>query len=149
MKKAIFTNIIAALFILLFVYAASSKLLDYQKFRIQLGQSPLLTSFAGTVAWAIPLIEILISIILTTNRFRLSGLYASYSLMTLFSAYIIAITKFSQFIPCSCGGILQHMSWSQHFIFNIFFVLLALIGILIYPGQAAHYSDNENVAFQE
>jgi hypothetical protein len=29
-------------------------------------------------------------------------------------------------LPCSCGGILQSMNWTQHLIFNIFFTLLGL-----------------------
>jgi len=135
MRKAIITDIIAALFIFLFVYAAISKLIDYQKFRVQLGQSPLLTAIAGWVAWIIPSMEILISLLLITARFRLIGLYASFTLMVMFSAYIVAITKFSEFIPCSCGGVLQNMSWNQHLVFNTVFTLLGLIGIFLQADQ--------------
>ena len=134
MRKAIITDIIAALFILLFVYAAISKLIDYQKFRVQLGQSPLLTAFAGWVAWVIPSMEILISLLLITARFRLIGLYASFTLMVMFSAYIVAITKFSEFIPCSCGGVLYKMNWSQHLAFDIVFVVLAVIALVLRPS---------------
>jgi hypothetical protein len=52
--------------------------------------------------------------------------------MSMFSAYIIAITQFSDYIPCSCGGILQKMSWNQHLVFNFLFVSLAAAGILLY-----------------
>ncbi len=133
--KTVLIEIISALFILLFVYAAASKLIDYQKFRIQLGQSPLLTAFAGRVSWIIPSLETIISIMLAFPRFRLFGLYASFSLMVMFTAYIIAITKFSDYVPCSCGGVLQNMSWNQHLVFNIAFVVLALIGIIIHSKQ--------------
>src|SRR5690348_15832063 len=81
-------EIITVLFILLFVYAAVSKLLDYRKFRVQLGQSPLLTAFVGWVAWIIPAVEILIALLLTTGRCRHVGLYAAFSLMVMFTAYI-------------------------------------------------------------
>src|SRR5258706_7713099 len=133
--KTVLIEIISALFILLFVYAAASKLIDYQKFRVQLGQSPLLTAFAGRVSWIIPSLETIISIMLAFPRFRLFGLYASFSLMVMFTAYIIAITKFSDYVPCSCGGVLQNMSWNQHLVFNIAFVVLALIGIIIHSKQ--------------
>jgi uncharacterized membrane protein YphA (DoxX/SURF4 family) len=135
MKKAILTDIIAALFILLFVYAAVSKLIDYQKFRVQLGQSPMLTAFAGWVAWVVPAVEIIISLLLSIGKSRLVGLYASFGIMTLFTSYIVAITRFSDYIPCSCGGILSKMGWNQHLIFNIFFVLLAIAGIMIYNNH--------------
>ncbi len=140
MRKSIFTEIIAALFILLFVYAAASKLIDYQKFRVQLGQSPLLTAFAGWVVWIVPTVEIIIALMLAADKFRLSGLYASFSLMTMFTGYIIAITKFSDYVPCSCGGILQKMNWNQHLVFNCIFVLFALIGILLNPEPKSIFS---------
>ncbi len=134
--QSILIEIISTLLILLFVYAAVSKLLDYQKFQVQLGQSPLLTAFAGWVAWIIPTIEVVISVLLAIRRSRLAGLYASFSLMVMFTAYIIAITRFSDYIPCSCGGILQKMTWNQHLIFNIGFTALALIGILTYKQSS-------------
>ena len=130
--QTILVEIISALLILLFVYSAVSKLLDYQKFQVQLSQSPLLTAFATWVSWIIPFLEIIISIMLVFPKFRLLGLYASFSLMVMFTAYIIAITKFSDYIPCSCGGVLQNMSWNQHLVFNVGFVLLALTGIILH-----------------
>lgn len=125
-------DIISALFIFLFVYAAISKLLDYQRFQVQLGQSPLLTAFAGWVAWFIPTIELAISLLLAFPKTRLFAFYASFSLMVMFTTYIIVITKFSDYVPCSCGGVLETMSWNQHLVFNIGFVLLILAGIIIY-----------------
>jgi len=135
MKRNLFIEIISFLFILLFVYAAASKLMDYEKFRLQLGKSPLLTHFAGFVAWLIPLLELVIAVMLATPRFRSCGLYAFFSLMVMFTAYIVAITRFSDYIPCSCGGVLQNMGWNQHLVFNIFFVVLAVAGILAYNKE--------------
>jgi len=135
MRRAILIDIIAALFIVLFTYAAVSKLIDFQKFRVQLGQSPLLTAFAGPVAWIVPSVEILIAVLLATERFKLLGLYASFSLMTMFSAYIILITQFSIYIPCSCGGILEHLTWNQHLLFNICFLFFALAGLLLHSNN--------------
>jgi len=134
MKKIFLTDLAATLFILLFIYAATSKLTDLPKFKTQIGQSPLLTAMAGWVAWLIPAIEIIIAMALFTKAYRVPALYASYSLMVLFTAYIIAITRFSAFIPCSCGGILSKMSWNQHLVFNIFFLFIAAAGLLAAPA---------------
>src|SRR5436190_18401832 len=141
MKRATIVEVISALFILLFVYAATSKLIDYQKFRVQLGQSPMLTAFAGWVAWIIPSVEIIIAIMLALPRLRLTALYAAFSLMVMFTAYIIAITKFSEYVPCSCGGVLQNMSWNQHLLFNIGLVLLGLAGILLHSDTSARKAE--------
>ena len=134
-------NTICYFYALLFIYAATSKLLDFNTFRIQLGQSPLLSAFADWVSISIPGIEITIAIILLIPKFRLLGLYASYLLMSMFTTYIHIIINYSSFVPCSCGGILQKMTWNQHLIFNMLFIILALIAIIIFPinNTSHHY----------
>jgi len=135
MKRKTIVDIIAYLFILLFVYASINKLVDYKTFSIELGKSPLLTAFADWVAWGIPAIELVVVALLTVPKWCLAGLYAAFSLMTMFTAYIVAILKFSDYIPCSCGGVLQNMTWNQHLVFNIFFVLLGFVGIMLYEKE--------------
>jgi uncharacterized membrane protein YphA (DoxX/SURF4 family) len=132
-NRQLLSDIISALFVLLFVYAAISKLVDFQKFRAQIGQSPLLTPFIGIVTWLIPTLEVSIATMLTIRKFQLAALYLSFTLMVIFTFYIVIILNFSEYIPCSCGGILQNMNWHQHLVFNIYFVLLAFIGVLIFP----------------
>ncbi len=50
-RQFIILETIRVLYILLFVYAAVNKLLDIEKFRVQIGQSPMLTDIAWLVAW--------------------------------------------------------------------------------------------------
>ena len=129
--KNILLEIISLLFILLFVYAAVSKLLEYEQFKMQISQSPILGAYAGLLAWGVPGVEILVSFLLVFPRTRLWGLYASTGLMSLFTLYIGAILYFSENIPCSCGGVLDPLGWEEHLLFNIIFLLLALSGILL------------------
>lgn len=135
LKKAFIVDLICFLFILLFIYASVSKLLDYEKFVVELNKSPLLTAFAKWVAIIIPAIEILLAVFLSTNKLRLIGLYGSFSLMVVFTAYIIAITHFAEYIPCSCGGVLQNMTWNQHLVFNIAFILLGIVGVMLHAKK--------------
>jgi len=130
MTRKIIIEIITILFILLWIYASISKLIDYKHFRFQLGRSPYIQSIAGFIVWALPTGELLIGISLLFKRTCLVGMYASFFLMVLFTGYIYAMLHYSYFVPCSCGGILSKMSWHTHFVFNIFFTLLALTGIL-------------------
>lgn len=129
--KSSFIYVVAVLHILLFTYAAVSKLLDFQNFQIQIGQSPLLSAFATPVSYGVPIIEIVLALTLMFANSRLIGLYGSFILMTMFTAYIFIILNFSSFIPCSCGGILEDMSWTQHLIFNVAFVVLSGIAIIL------------------
>ncbi len=126
---------VAYLFVLLFVYAAISKLLDFETFTVQLAQSPLLSAYAGFIAWAVPGIEIAIALLLVFERFRLFALYAAFTLMVMFTAYIYIILNFSDFVPCSCGGVLEKLSWTQHLIFNVVFIILAGTGIFLFNGN--------------
>lgn len=125
------TYTIALLYILLFTYAAVSKILDFENFQIQLGQSPLLSPFAGAVSYGVIIVELVLVILLTIKRTQKIGFYGSLLLMTMFTTYIYIILNYSSFVPCSCGGILEKLGWTEHMIFNIAFILLALIAILI------------------
>ena len=131
--KARNTNIriVSYLHILLFMYAATNKILDYENFQAQLGQSPLLSPFTWIVAPMVPATEIVISALLSFRKTRRVGLFLSYALMVMFTAYIFIILNYSSFVPCSCGGILEKMTWTEHLYFNLFFVLLSAIALLL------------------
>ncbi|SEW37578.1 hypothetical protein SAMN05428988_4688 [Chitinophaga sp. YR573] len=135
MPRKPFIDIICALLIFLFIYTGISKLLDYHTFRRQLGQSPFITFYAPLLAWALPLGEIIIAGMLSFNRSRLAGLYLSFFLLCLFTFYLAAMLQLSYYIPCSCGGVLQALSWQAHIILNIVFILLTAAGTLLQPKQ--------------
>lgn len=130
LKNHIVNGIVYA-YILLFTYAAISKLLDFENFQVQLGQSPLLSAFADLVAWGIISIELLISFLLIYNKTKTLALYIAFGLMTMFTAYIFIILNFSTYIPCSCGGVLEKMGWTEHLLFNIGFIIIAALGIFL------------------
>lgn len=130
---------VSYLCVLLFLYAAASKILDYENFRVQLAQSPLLSAFAGYVAWGVPAFEILISVMLMSEKWRAIGLYLAFGLMVMFTAYIYIILNYSAFVPCSCGGVLEKMSWNQHLAFNVLFIVLSGTAALLQSIHAKHY----------
>ena len=80
-------DIIYGLLILLFVYAAFSKLFDYAQFKIQLGRSPLIASYVGIIVWLLPTIELIIAVMLTAKVTRITGVYSSFTLLLLFTLY--------------------------------------------------------------
>jgi uncharacterized membrane protein YphA (DoxX/SURF4 family) len=131
MKNKMIIISISSLLVFLFAYTGMTKLLDNSNFRIYLGKSPFITSMAGFIAWMLPAGELIIALALTTPRLRLASLYAALFLLTLFTGYIIALQNYSHYIPCSCGGILNRMTWNQHIIFNCIFILLTIVAILL------------------
>jgi uncharacterized membrane protein YphA (DoxX/SURF4 family) len=127
--KSLLVEIIAHLFIILFLYTGIAKLMEFDVFQEQLAESPVLEPMAPVVAWGLPITEFVISILLFFPRFRLKGLYASFVMMVLFTAYVITILSIDKELPCSCGGIVEALSWKGHLIFNSVLVLLSFAGI--------------------
>jgi len=127
--KKIIIEIICLLYILLFVYAAMNKSLDFEKFQVQLAQSPLLSAFAQWVSWTVLIVEFSLVFFLLFPKTRIKALYTGFCLMVMFTAYIFIMLNYSSFLPCSCGGILEKMSWQQHLLFNIFFVMIGGIAL--------------------
>ena len=123
--KIFFIQVVSMLLMFMFSYTAINKLLNRQSFRITMSVSPLISNFATLLSWLIPLIEITIVALLFFKKSRTAGLLASAGLMVSFTIYIGYMFLFVPERPCSCGGILSAMSWSQHFVFNIFFSALA------------------------
>lgn len=131
MKRDTLAQLLAALLLGLFLYAALSKLLNYPQFASQLGLHPLLRPVAGTMAWALPAVEIVLSACLFVPAWRLAGLYAAFLMLLLFSVYILGMLLTASHLPCSCGGILRHLTWRQHLIFNLAFLGIAWWGIRV------------------
>jgi uncharacterized membrane protein YphA (DoxX/SURF4 family) len=129
MKKKMILESIVVLLILLWAYAAFSKLFIYPLFQSQLVSHPLLMDYAGLVAWLVPAVEIVIALCLIIPRTQPVGLYASVTLLFLFTAYIIYTFLFYPHKPCSCGGIIGKLSWRWHILFNVIFMILAVMGI--------------------
>jgi uncharacterized membrane protein YphA (DoxX/SURF4 family) len=131
LNKRLAVEIIAHLFIILFIYTGISKLMEFDVFQEQLNDSPILEPVAPLVAWGLPITEFIASIALFIPKYRLRGLYAAFILMILFSAYVGILLSISTELPCSCGGIMEALSWPAHLIVNIGLIGLALTGIIL------------------
>ena len=128
MKKKI-ADIICGLLILLFVYAAFSKLLAFGQFRFVLNRAPLTGNYSTLFAVLIPTIELIIAALLITPGSSNAGLISAISLLMVFTTYLAFMVLTDPNLPCSCGGVIQQLSWKQHIAFNIFFIVLGIIGI--------------------
>ena len=135
MRKQLFVTATTSLLVLLFAYAALSKLRDYSEFQFQLSRSPFLSRFASMTAITLPVGELLVCAALLFQRTRLIGLFGGLFLMSLFTAYIYSMLHYSFYIPCSCGGILGSMDWTTHLYFNLCFTGLIILTILIHRPQ--------------
>jgi uncharacterized membrane protein YphA (DoxX/SURF4 family) len=118
---------ISALFILIFTYAATSKIFDYKGFYIFLQATPHLAVAAKFLVWALPASELFISLLLLIPSFRNIGLFAACIMMITFTIYIAYMLLTHSHLPCSCGGIISTLSWQEHLWLNIFLSLIAAV----------------------
>ena len=136
--KRIVVEVISVLILSLFLYAAISKIMDYSVFKEQLADSPILGRISGFLAWMLPAFELALVVLLAVPRWRLKGLYTSLVLLLVFIVYIIVMMATVDHLPCSCGGLLEQLSWKGHIIFNGIFSLLAAIAIRLQKQLIRH-----------
>lgn len=129
-RNEIITEVIVSFFILLFMHTATSKIFTFKSFDKVLSEVPMFGSFHTAIAVLIPSLEILIGALLIIPITRKTGLYATLILMVIFTIYLSYMVISMNRLPCSCGGIISHLSWQNHIWLNAGLIVLASIGIL-------------------
>ncbi len=142
MKRKIIIEIISSLLILLFLYASVSKWLAFKLFIGEMNNQPFPNWITPFLVWSIPFIEVLIAVGLIFEKTRVPALYASLFLMLAFTVYTVAILLHAfKYIPCSCGGVIRKLTWPQHLFFNLFFVGISILGIMLKKRVPVHAVD--------
>ena len=144
-------------FILLFTYAAVNKLQRLEDFKTQLAQFPFIGDYAVVITWIVPAILIIISILFLKEKRRVTAFSISLLVMLLFIVYILIVLNFAESIPCSCAGIFNSWSWTEHLYFNIGILLLAGVGIFlsysprekIYKHRIKNSLESKNILLQQ
>ena len=132
MKRSDLPDLITVLLILMFTYAAFSKLLAFSSFRIQMLIQPVPKWSVVPLIYLIPVAEITTVLLLLFKSSKRYGLFSAAGLMVAFTLYVgLAMTGVYGSIPCSCGGVIGHLSWQQHFIFNLLFLSISIYGIVL------------------
>ena len=136
-NSKIFTNTSKFLLTLLFVYTGTSKLLGHTLFASQLSQLEFLKSFATFISFSLPVLEIVTALFIAFDQTQIVGLWLGSLLMTIFTIYVAGMLILKSSLPCTCGGVISSMSWQQHLLLNIFFMLLSWNALYHYYKQAS------------
>jgi len=129
-KTKVFTDLISYLFILLFIYTASSKIFTFQDFNNVLHAVPIFGRYHLVISVLIISAEIIIGAMLIIPFTKRTGLLAALILMIIFTIYLIYMVSFEKVLPCSCGGVISHLSWKNHIWFNTGLIFLSSLSLL-------------------
>lgn len=119
--------------IILFTYAGVTKLLEKELFYLNLLNSPVLTvekQWIVLLSWIIPFMELFTVFLLVFARTKLKGVYLSIVLLSTYLLYILLLFFRAPYRPCSCGGIIDLLSWEQQLWFTL--SCLGFAGGLLY-----------------
>lgn len=128
-KRKVLSEVITLLIIVVLIYAAINKFINYRSFRLVLGITPSLKEMVSVLTWAIPLIELSIAILVMLQKTKIVGLYLS---ICLFFIYLLGMFQLKLYAPNIRGGLLDGLSFTQYVIVNTFLLTLSLAGILLY-----------------
>lgn len=127
--KSIIVDIIGYLFVLLFLYTAANKIWRFHNFEWVLSTLPVIGRLSKLIAFAVPTAELLTTALLLSPVGRKVGLLFSLLLMLIFTGYLLFMVMYTNDLPCNCGGVISKLSWKQHIIFNLVFLILSIIAI--------------------
>lgn len=129
--RALYVDLVVWAAIFLFVFLGLSKFLNLNALRHDMLNQPIPYGLARVLMWLIPACEIMLSLILVFRRLRTVGLWGSFVLVLIYTLYTgLVLIHFFDYVPCSCGGILKFLSWSQNLVFDC--IVLILVGLALY-----------------
>lgn len=84
-------------------------------------------------SYFIPAIE-LVTVVLLLVR-TVWGFYMSFILMCAFTFYLVLLNSYSNYSGCSCGGILDMLGFKSHIVFNVVYIAICIMGIILYSSK--------------
>ncbi len=131
-KQKILLEVFVSLLYLLFLYAGLSQLFNFASFSDHMHNQAFPDIYKPVVVYVVPVSELLLALLLMFIRTRRVALWGALVLLLLFTGYIVLVLfNFYSRVPCSCGGILSYAGWFSNLLFNLFFILVTSICIVV------------------
>lgn len=138
-RKNLPTEAAAIVLALVFVYTAGSKWLDMAATLEAFLNQPFPKWMAMGLVYIIPSVEFVSGILLLVPKGRKIGFGIAVVLMGLFTGYVaLVLTGIFGRIPCSCGGIVSSLGWSEHLVLNVALLTVAFVG---FKGEGGRRKD--------
>ncbi|TXE03066.1 MauE/DoxX family redox-associated membrane protein [Algoriphagus aquimarinus] len=123
-------RIFSTVLILLWTYTGLDKLIRFTESRKAFLNQTFPAELAEILAYAIPITELLLALLLLFSVTRWWGYLGSILLLTVFTTYVglIWVGAFPR-VPCNCAGILESLGWAEHFVLIVVCIGLGVAGI--------------------
>lgn len=126
-------NIVIVLLLLLWIPVSIDKIIDFPVFKEGIIRQPFSDTLGYILIYTLPALELIIVLALVMEKFHQAGLVLSTILMTAFTSYIaVALLGAWEKLPCGCGSVIRGMTWTLHFFFNLFFLVLSVLGLYLW-----------------
>jgi hypothetical protein len=126
-------DLINAILIFIYLYSFIDKLKNFQEFVSNLSKSPYLNTINSLfLAVVVLFFEIFIPIFLFFDKSKELGYLLSFLMIFSFTGYIVIMMVYSPYLPCSCGGFIESLSWEGHLFLNLFILFISAIAYLNY-----------------
>lgn len=147
-KYKTISTLITITLLLLWIPVSMDKLLNFGTFKVGILRQPFNNDLGKVLIYSLPVLEISVVFLLIIQTWRTLGLWLSALLMAAFTGYVgLALLGAWDKLPCGCGSVISYLNWKQHFWFNLFFLMLSIIGILL--QRNIHRSDGSRLAKAE
>lgn len=124
----------ASSLIFLWIYTGLDKLIGFDKSRKAFHNQTLSSELAEILTYTVPVIELLLALLLLFSVTRWWGYLGSILVLTVFATYVglIWVGAFPR-VPCNCAGILESLGWTEHFVLNLGFIAVSVLGLYLTP----------------
>lgn len=118
------------LLILLWTYTGFDKIIHWETSRKAFHNQTFPAELAEVLAYATPITELLIALLLLFSVSRWWGYLSSILLLTVFTTYVglIWVGAFPR-VPCNCAGILESLGWGEHLMLNLLMLAIGVYGL--------------------
>lgn len=128
----IFQSLLRYVLAIFFLYVAINIGFDLEGFQIKLYQSELISNdLAIFLSYIVPSFQLLLSFLLFMNTKLKEVLMISLVFLVVVTFYLLALNEFSLFNGCSCGGVFDELTYSQHLFVNVLVLIINFVLVLI------------------
>lgn len=122
-KSSYKTTVIAFVILINFVvyfYSGVDKLIHFNEFVLNFSKSPFAPSdLINELSFCVVGIELGICFLCFFNKFQKLACLLFMIMSYVFSGYVLLMITYSPYLPCSCGGLIDFLTWNEHLALNI------------------------------